>query len=189
MTVGFWFPSVALYTECLLHLKVNIIQSCHKKSRIKIQVFREITSGRFVNSDRRCGVACCLHRQVLSSPISWSYVDREDGSIRLLRNASNFAYRHSVMFKKVRNFVNNAVRSRNLANLGWLCDSYCDEMKHLFCRFWNSSAVITVILVEGGGSKLLRNVDAYIPKCTASYPIYASSKNGERLPFWLSFCT
>jgi hypothetical protein len=161
MTVGSWFPSEALYTEFLLHLKIHIIQSWYKKSRINIQVFREIASGRLVNSYRRCDAACCLHRQIQNSPISWIYVDREDWSIRLLRNASNFTYRQSVMFREARNFVNNSVRSRDLANLGWLWHSYCDKMKHLFCRLWNGCVVIKVILVEGGGSKLLRNVDAY----------------------------
>jgi len=39
-----------------------------------------------------------------------------------------------LMYKKVRNFVNNAVGRRNLANLGWLCDSFSDEMNLLFCR-------------------------------------------------------
>ena len=77
------------------------------------------------------------------------------------------------MFKKVRNSVNNAVGSRNLANLGWLCDCFSDEMKLLFDRLSNSSEMIEVILLEGGGgSNFHRNVDAYITIYTASYPRY-----------------
>jgi len=34
--------------------------------------------------------------------------------------------------------------------------------------------MIKIILVEGGGSKLLRNVDAYMPMYTASYLRYTS---------------
>jgi hypothetical protein len=37
------------------------------------------------------------------------------------------------MFKKVCNFVKKAIGSRKLANLGWLCDGFIDEMKLLFC--------------------------------------------------------
>jgi hypothetical protein len=77
------------------------------------------------------------------------------------------------MFKKVRNFVHKAIGSRKLANLGWLCDSFIDETKLLFCRLWSSSEMIKFILVVGGGSKLLRNADAYIPIYTASYPRYS----------------
>jgi len=134
-----------------------------------------MASGRFVNSCRLCGAGCCLHLQVLSSPISFRYADQEDGSRSFFRNVSNFTNRHSVMFRKVRNYVNNAVGSRNLVNLGWLYDRFSDETKLLFCRLWDISEMIKVILVgRGGGSKLLRNVDAYIPIYTASYPRYTS---------------
>jgi len=133
-----------------------------------------MASGRFVNSCRRCGAGCCLQLQVLSSSISFSYADHEDGSISFFRNVSNFTNRHSVMFRKVRNFVNNAVGRRNLENLGWLYDRFSDETKVLFCRLWNISEMIKVILVVGGGSKLLRKVYAYVPIYTASYSRYTS---------------